>query len=606
MEGTLNIKKDKLSFLDFLATLKWLILFNYKLSPIASVSKIIISVLLDLSPLFSAYIFALLLDKIIKIANIPNSNPKEIIPLLGLLLAYNVFISLFSYLYDYVAYTASSLAGYRAPQFFYKQIHSLGIQTLENPTVVNKIQRSREALNATDRDFDLAISFFSRIITLISVSIIILKIMPIVALIIFAAMIPGLISSRIFRRKSWRLFRDETENRRKAFFAASSLTDTSNLQEITITSAFEYIHNVFKNFANRFVAADLKIRKDWNTYGFLLGSITSLASIFGYFSILKNLFNKLISVGDVTFQMRSLDMFVSNLSRVNGSFVSLYERSIRLSEIKELFEMKPMVADGEVDLPNLDIPPIIEFENVNFQYPNADNYVIKNLNLHIKPGEKIAIVGENGAGKTTLVKLLSRFYKVNEGRICLNSININDINIRSWYKNLSVLFQDFNTYSYLNLKENIYLGESYRDLDMSRLELAAHKASIDSFVVDYKNGYDQILSEKFKGGTRPSTGQWQKIAIARFFYRNSPVVIFDEPTASIDAVSEAEIFGRIYDFFKGKTVIIISHRFSTVRNADKIYVLDKGEIVESGNHKELMKLKGRYYKAFNIQAKGYK
>ena len=268
--------------------------------------------------------------------------------------------------------------------------------------------------------------------------------------------------------------------------------------------------------------------------------------------------------------------------------------------------MKPIVEDGHIELFSSEITPSIRFKDVSFKYPGADKYVIENLSLDIKPGEKIAIVGENGAGKTTIVKLLSRFYKVDKGAVLLDDININDIKIESWYKNLGVLFQDYNTYPHLTLKENIYLGRSYEPIDISKIEIAAHQANVDSFVHDYKKGYDQVLSEKYKGGTRPSTGQWQKIAIARFFYRNSPVVVFDEPTASIDAISEAEIFGKIYDFFKGKTVIIISHRFSTVRNADKIYVLDKGEIIESGNHEELMKLKGKYHKAFNIQAKGYK
>ena len=250
--------------------------------------------------------------------------------------------------------------------------------------------------------------------------------------------------------------------------------------------------------------------------------------------------------------------------------------------------------------------PKIEFKNVSFKYPRAEKYAIKNLNLEIKPGEKIAIVGENGAGKTTLVRILSRFYKINEGEILLDDKNINDIKIDSWYKNLGVLFQDYNTYSPLTLKENIHLGNAHEKLDEERMMTAANRANVNSFISNFKNGYDQVLSEKFKGGTRPSTGQWQKIAIARFFYRNSPVVIFDEPTASIDAVSEAEIFGQIYEFFKDKTVIIISHRFSTVRNADKIYVLDEGKIAESGNHDELMKLKGKYHNAFTIQAEGYK
>ena len=291
---------------------------------------------------------------------------------------------------------------------------------------------------------------------------------------------------------------------------------------------------------------------------------------------------------------------------MSGSYTALRERSIRIAEIKEVFEMKPNITDGAVVLPENETPPNITLKNVSFAYPRAETNVIKNLNLEIKPGEKIAIVGENGAGKTTLVRILSRFYKVSEGEILLDSTNINDIKIESWYKNLGVLFQDYNTYSPLTLKENIHLGNAHEKLDEERMIEAANKANVNSFLANFKNGYDQVLSEKFKGGTRPSTGQWQKIAIARFFYRNSPVVIFDEPTASIDAVSESEIFGQIYDFFKGKTVIIISHRFSTVRNADKIYVLDKGEIIESGSHDELMARKGKYHHAFTIQAEGYR
>jgi ATP-binding cassette subfamily B protein len=407
-------------------------------------------------------------------------------------------------------------------------------------------------------------------------------------------------------KKSWKLYRDETENKRRANFMFSSLIETSNLQEITITSAYGYLSNVFKNFANRYMSADLKIMRNWQTYGFLFGSITEVASIFGYFSILRNLFNKVISIGDVTFQMRSLDIFINNLSMVGNNYSSLYERCIRVNEVKQVFDMKPTLADGLVDLPEFEIAPEIKFNKVSFKYPNSERFVIKNLNLDIKPGEKIAIVGENGAGKTTLVKLLSRFYRVDNGEILINGENIDDIKIGDWYKNLGVLFQDYNTYSALTLKENIYLGQSDKEINLVKIKSSADKANINSFIGNFKKGYDQVLSEKFKDGTRPSTGQWQKIAIARFFYRNSPVIVFDEPTASIDAVSEAEIFGQIYDFFKDKTVIIISHRFSTVRNADKIYVLADGEIIESGSHTQLMKLKGNYYKAFNVQAKGYK
>lgn len=604
--NTVNNTKDRLLFRDFLATLKWLLVFNFKMSKWAAVTEVVIRIILNTSPLFSAYIFARLLDKIIKIVSTPNPNLNDIIPLLGLLLFYNLVISVLGRINSYVSEVMNLMSQYRAPIILARHIDYLGIQALENPDVINKIQRARDNIGSTARDFEVMVMFSSRIVALISALSIIVKIMPTIVLIIFIATIPELISNRIYMKKDWDLWRSETENRRRANHSISVLNDAVYLQEISITSSFKLLSKVFTDFSDRYMAGDLKIARSWKIFGFIFGSIPDVVGIFGYFVILKSLFYKLISVGDVTFQMRALDIFANNLSNVSNDFSDLYERCIRTNEVRNAFKLKPLVDDGNIKLPKLETAPCIKFENISFKYPNSDSYVIKNINLHIEPGEKIAIVGENGAGKTTLIKLLSRFYELNDGVISLNDININDVELESWHKNLGVLFQDFNTYPYLTLKENIYLGKSDEPLDMSKVKIASQQANVNSFIDDYKNGYDQILSEKFKGGTRPSTGQWQKIAIARFFYRNSPVVVFDEPTASIDAVSEAEIFGKIYDFFTGKTVIIISHRFSTVRNADKIYVLDKGEIVESGDHKELMKLKGKYYNAFNIQAKGYK
>jgi ATP-binding cassette subfamily B protein len=597
-------KKSSLSFLDFLATIKWLFVFNFKLSFVTAITQIIARILIDISPLINAYIFAKLLDKIIHIADSPESNINDVIPLLIVLLCFNLIVLGLRSLHVFVISRMNYIASYTLPIILAKKINSLGIQTLENPEVVNKIQRSKETIDTINRDFEMSILFFSRIIFLISVSIVVIKTMPFIALIIAFAIIPQLISNRIHMKKSWNLWREETENQRRAFSATDTLNETTSLQEITITSSFDLLSRIFNNFAKRYISKQVNNYKRWQTFDFIFGSLTEIASIFGYFSILKNLFNKMISVGDVTFQMRSLDMFITNIANVTVSFSGLYERAIRINEVKIVFDMQPIVGDGYVELK--EGTPHIKFDNVNFKYPNTENLVIKNLNLDIKPGEKVAIVGENGSGKTTIVKLLSRFYRVDSGSILLNATNINDISINSWYKNLGVLFQDYNIYPYLTLKDNIHIGKIDEDINIQKLKKAAEQANVSPFVNDYKNGYDQILSEKYKGGTRPSTGQWQKIAIARFFYRNSPVVVFDEPTASIDAVSEAEIFGKIYDFFTGKTVIIISHRFSTVRNADKIYVVDKGEIVESGSHTELLKLKGKYYKAFNIQAKGYK
>ncbi len=187
----------------------------------------------------------------------------------------------------------------------------------------------------------------------------------------------------------------------------------------------------------------------------------------------------------------------------------------------------------------------------------------------------------------------------------MNKININDLEINSWYKNLAILFQDYNQYTNLTVRENIEIDSTNRQVTKESIMESLKKADALGFVEKYKNGIDQILSERYKGGIRPSTGQWQKIAIAIVFHRDSPVLILDEPTASIDAVAEAAIFDNIYKFAKNKTVIIISHRFSTVRNADRIIVLDKGKIIEQGSHEDLLKNDGKYAHAFKLQAKGY-
>lgn len=596
---------SKLSTRQFFATVWWLFVYNVKLSSFTTIARIITASLLALNPLFNAYIFARLLDGIITIAT-NGSDINTIIPLLGVLLAYNILNSGMSHFESFLQDAMSHYSNSKSPQLLFSHINTLGIQTLENPEVVNKVQRSTEVIKGLDTDFNRVISLVAQIIILCAASATIIQKMPIMTLVIFASVLPRLASNRYFMRKDWQLWRNQTENRRRAGFISSTLTETTNLQEVSITSAFEYLNAQYKAFIEHYITSAIQNFKRWMTFSFLFNILTQMASMFGYYSIFKNLFLKLISIGDVTFLMRSLDLFASSVRDVSGTFTSLFERCIKVNEVREVFEMKPMIFDGKIELPNQGTAPLISFKNVSFSYPHAEARAIKHLNLEIKPGEKIAIVGENGAGKTTLVKLLCRFYKVSDGAITLDDKNINDLAIASWYNNLGVLFQDYNAYGALTLRENIHLGNSKNELDEARMKSAAEKANINSFIEHYKNGFEQVLSEKFKGGTRPSTGQWQKIAIARFFYRNSPVVIFDEPTASIDAISESEIFGQIYDFFAGKTVIIISHRFSTVRNADRIFVLDNGEIVESGTHTQLMRKRGKYHKAFTIQAKGYK
>lgn len=270
----------------------------------------------------------------------------------------------------------------------------------------------------------------------------------------------------------------------------------------------------------------------------------------------------------------------------------------------DLFELQPKI-QSRVDAVPVDssTPPHIEFRNVSFRYPSEEGesaYVLKNLSFSIAPGEKIAIVGVNGAGKTTLIKLLCRVYDPTEGKILVNGKDLRDVNLEDWQSAIGILFQDFPIYN-LSIRESIGVGRISDINNDEKLKQAAHFSGADEFI----SNYDQLIWKEFKDGIDLSKGQHQRLAVARMFYRNAAVTILDEPTASIDAVTEEKIFRSVEKNMQGKTVILITHRFSTVKNADKILMLEHGSIIEQGSHRELMILNGKYAELYTMQAKRY-
>lgn len=307
-------------------------------------------------------------------------------------------------------------------------------------------------------------------------------------------------------------------------------------------------------------------------------------------------------------------LFLSGaLLRVGGALNAIFGTLTRMQEpllfAKNYFEFiaeKPTIIDkpNAISLSSKHVPEII-FEDIHFTYPEQTKPIFTNLNLTIKPGEHIAIVGENGAGKSTLIKLLLRFYRPTTGRILINGIDLQDIAIESWYAQLATLFQNFNEYPF-SIKENIYIANPSSKNDQGRLQDAAKFSDVDQLVEDYKYGWDTVLDSSFKKGTEPSGGQWQRVALARTFYRHANTLILDEPTAAIDAKAEYDIFNNIFDHYKDKTAVIVSHRFSTVRRADRILVIDEGNIIEQGSHSKLMRNKGLYHELFSKQAEGYR
>jgi ATP-binding cassette subfamily B protein len=309
-------------------------------------------------------------------------------------------------------------------------------------------------------------------------------------------------------------------------------------------------------------------------------------------------------IGTMIFIITSITQLQSSLITFLGRVARMHENSLYITDIFKVLDTPP-VLPRPVNPTHLDgTTPEIIFENVSFSYPQSEKLTLQNISLTIHRGEKFALVGENGAGKTTFVKLLCRIYDPVQGRILIDGKDLKDIDLESWYKTLGILFQEYAPYKF-EVKETISFGRSDEALDMDRIKKAAEASESDSFIQQWPEKYDQMLGTEFEKGLDPSKGQQQRLAIARLMHRKAGVMILDEPTASIDAEAEKKIFEQIEQEAKDQTVILISHKFSTVRSADRICVFKDNHIHEIGTHEELMQKDGTYAKLFREQAEGY-
>jgi ABC-type multidrug transport system fused ATPase/permease subunit len=338
-----------------------------------------------------------------------------------------------------------------------------------------------------------------------------------------------------------------------------------------------------------------------STLSFILVPMAIYFSIVNFISGIKT---QTYTIGDFTFFLNTLFTFSGQISSILINLGAIYENSLFLNDFFSLMSIKNNISNSSnaYIFPKT-LPRKIKFENVSFTYPGASRPSLQSVNFTINKGEDVAIVGHNGAGKSTLIKLLFRFYDPSEGRILIDGIDLRRIDLESWYAHLGVLFQDFARY-FLTLKDNILFG----NIDSQAVDGIApslEKAQGEELLKLLPKGYDQYLGRWFEGGMEMSGGQWQKVAIARAIYRNAPLLIMDEPTSAIDADAEAQIFSHISNLYEDKNLIFISHRFSTVRNADKIVVLSGGTVVEQGTHQKLVDKMGLYAKYFMMQKKGY-
>jgi ATP-binding cassette subfamily B protein len=308
----------------------------------------------------------------------------------------------------------------------------------------------------------------------------------------------------------------------------------------------------------------------------------------------------------LTFLAGSFRQLKSLLEGILGRFTSISQGALYLNDLFEFYQIEPQIISPAQPKPFPNpIKDGFSFENVGFKYPNSEKWANRNLNFDLKVGEKLALVGENGSGKTTLVKLLARLYDPDEGRILLDGVDLKEYNLVELREHIGVIFQDFQKFNF-TAGDNIAVGDIASREELPELERAAYQSLADTVIEKLPLKYDQPLGRRFAKGIELSGGEWQKVALARAYLREADVLILDEPTAALDARAEYEVFRRFAELTKGKTAILISHRFSTVRMADRILVLDKGQMLEIGTHEELLEKNGRYSELFYLQAEGYR
>ena len=442
-------------------------------------------------------------------------------------------------------------------------------------------------------------------LTLAALATLLLSLHWIVALILFAAAVPGALVRLQYSNKLYRWQRERTTLERLSWYLHSILINDNGAKEIRL---FDLGASLMQRY--REVRQQLRherIRLAWSrSFIDLVAQSASALAIFGaYLFIAYQTLQGAITLGDLVMYYQAFQRGQAYLREILGGLTGLYEDTLFLQNLYEFLDITPRVIDPPAPRA-IPVTPQrgIVLDHVHFQYPDSARHALIDISLTIQPGQHIALVGENGSGKTTLIKLLCRLYDPTSGAISFDGIDLREFAIAQWRRQIAVVFQDYARY-HLTARENIRFGNITLAENDARVENAAHASGADAVIARLPQGYDTTLGKWF-GGEELSVGEWQKIALARAFVRDAPVLVLDEPTSSLDAESEYAVFQRFRELTRGRTAILISHRFSTVRMADTIYVLDAGRIIDSGSHDELMRQGGKYARLFELQAGNYR
>jgi ATP-binding cassette, subfamily B, bacterial len=503
--------------------------------------------------------------------------------------------------------------GNRVQLMILEKADTLDLTFFEDPEFYDKLRNAAdESTYKPMQVVSQVFTFIRTLITLFSMLVILLQLAWWLALIAMALPIPSFISSSRYGWRGYHKMRRESPMRRMLMYLNRLMTVDSFNKEIKLFSLGHFFIGQYEDLAEDFYQENKKIVVGRYLAGFGWGSLSTLANSAIYIYVAFQAVIGNIKIGALTRYTQAVMQVGSSFQGVLDGLSSIYENNLFVNTLYEFLEYQPRITSPEIPHPlerDSEVAGLdIEFRNVSFTYPGKDpatEAALRDVSFTIEAGEAIALVGRNGAGKTTIVKLLTRLYDPDGGQILIGGRNIREYNIEDLRRVIGVIFQDYVTY-HMNARENIGVGRIDEIDNIDMVERAAGKSGASAVISKLSDGYSTMLGRWFKDGVQLSGGEWQKVALARAFMRDAPILVLDEPTSSLDAQAEYEIFTRFRMLTEGKTAIFISHRFSTVRLADRIFVIEHGVIKESGSHAELIELNGRYAELFNLQAEAYR
>lgn len=600
--------KPPQGFFESLKALKLLVPFFrmiWKTSPSLTLTNVLLRIFKAAIPVSQLYVGKLIIDEVIRLISAPEKDFDQLWLWIGIELGLAVLSEIFNRLISLSdALLGDLYANHSSVELMHKAA-SLDLSMFEDSEFYDKLERARRQTTGRVVLMSMVLSQLQDLITIFFLGAGLVAFEPWLILILFIAVLPSFISEAYFSRSSYSLVRSWTPQRRELDYLRYIGASVETAKEIKVFGLDPFISGKFSSIANEYYAANKKLAIRRTIWGTLLQTGSVLAYYGAYILIIIRTVAGALSVGDLTFLSGSFNRLQTQLQNLLSTFTRITESALYLQDYFDFLAIEPQIRDTPDAIePPATIEKGIRFENVGFQYPGTDIWAVRNINLFLQAGEKLALVGENGAGKTTLVKLLARMYDPSEGTISLDGTNIRRFKIDAYRNMIGVIFQDFVRFS-MTASDNVAVGQIEKSGVQEQITAASEKSLADPVIRKLPGGYQQMLGKRFAEGIDLSGGEWQKVALARAYMRDAQIVILDEPTAALDARAEYEVFKRFSELTSGKTAVIISHRFSTVRMADRILVLKNGQMIEIGTHEELLAKNGLYAELFHLQAQGY-